>query len=107
MLLTNAFAVAVQNLLADPGFHNLVLRPEAQKGATLTEPAYPPILLDAAPLASGSVANARAGAVTVLAGGGHGSGFVVSPSGYVITNYHVVKEARFVKVRLANGRDSW
>lgn len=105
MLLTRAFAVAVQNLLADSGFHNLVLRPEAQKGATLSEPAYPPILLDAAPMASGSVANARAGAVTVLAGSGHGSGFVVSPSGYVITNYHVVKEARFVKVRLANGRE--
>lgn len=105
LLLTNAFAAAVQNLLADPKFHNLVLRPKEQRAGSLPDPSYTSIVLDSPKVDMASAGEARIGAVTVFAGKGHGSGFIVSPSGYVITNYHVVKEARIVKIRLANGRE--
>jgi len=102
---TNAFAGAVQNLLADPGFHGLVIRSKGQGAGTLSQPTYSAIDIDRAPRPAHGISDARAGAVTVFAGSGHGSGFIVSPSGYVLTNEHVVREARFVKVRLANGRE--
>ena len=35
---------------------------------------------------------------------GQGSGFVVDPEGYIVTNYHVVREAREIRVALSDGR---
>ena len=34
----------------------------------------------------------------------HGSGFIISEDGYVMTNYHVVKEAQNITVNLQNGK---
>jgi S1-C subfamily serine protease len=36
---------------------------------------------------------------------GQGSGFVIDKEGHVLTNYHVIAEARQVKVTLHNGKD--
>jgi S1-C subfamily serine protease len=47
----------------------------------------------------------RPGVVTVFAGGGHGSGFFLTRDGYLLTNEHVVREAKYVKVRLITGRE--
>ena len=33
-----------------------------------------------------------------------GSGFVLGPEGYVVTNHHVVKDAQWIQARLADGR---
>jgi S1-C subfamily serine protease len=41
--------------------------------------------------------------VTIETGGGSGSGFYIGRDGYVITNQHVVGDANYVKVKLANG----
>ncbi|MBP2558473.1 S1-C subfamily serine protease [Neorhizobium galegae] len=35
--------------------------------------------------------------------GGHGSGFAISPDGLIITNHHVVSDAKTVRIRSANG----
>ncbi|CDZ32988.1 trypsin-like peptidase domain-containing protein [Neorhizobium galegae] len=35
--------------------------------------------------------------------GGHGSGFAISPDGLIITNHHVVADAKTVRIRSANG----
>jgi serine protease Do len=43
--------------------------------------------------------------VTIFAGEGHGSGFLISRDGHVLTNEHVVREAKFVKVRFVTGRE--
>ena len=36
---------------------------------------------------------------------GVGSGFVISPEGYILTNNHVVEDAEQIKVKLANGNE--
>ena len=41
--------------------------------------------------------------VVVFSGDGHGSGFLASSDGFVITDRHVVGEAKFVKIRWADG----
>ena len=46
----------------------------------------------------------QAGVAQIIQGGGSGSGFVVSDDGLVVTNEHVVGNARTVQVRLTNGR---
>ncbi|MBL0337987.1 MAG: DegQ family serine endoprotease [Rhodospirillaceae bacterium] len=35
---------------------------------------------------------------------GLGSGFIIDPNGYVVTNYHVIKDAQAVQVTLNNGK---
>ncbi|RVA63038.1 trypsin-like peptidase domain-containing protein, partial [Mesorhizobium sp. M7A.F.Ca.CA.001.08.1.1] len=35
--------------------------------------------------------------------GGHGSGFVIAPDGLVVTNFHVVGDARTVRVSMPDG----
>lgn len=101
--LTNAFGVAVQNLLADAKFHKLVTETRALTSSVEGRPGTP-LEVRLAKGVSGLPA-ARDATMTVYAGAGHGSGFLISSDGHVITNEHVVKEAKFVKVRLANGRE--
>jgi S1-C subfamily serine protease len=67
-------------------------------------------LLDAYSSAvSGAVAAAHPAVVHIEVGGnnapgGSGSGFFISPDGYILTNSHVVHGARELKVFLADGR---
>jgi serine protease Do len=103
--LTNAFAAAVQNLLSDEKFHSLVLRKTDSKVGLTSLSNNSVLNVKASDSSNASLTAARSATVTVFAGSGHGSGFIISPEGYVITNEHVVREARFVNVRLANGRE--
>jgi S1-C subfamily serine protease len=48
-------------------------------------------------------ARLRAAVVTLEAVGGMGSGFYIDREGYLLTNFHVVQGAKFVKVKLQNG----
>lgn len=40
-----------------------------------------------------------------IKGRGMGSGFIISPDGYVLTNYHVIADASEVKVKLGDSRE--
>lgn len=108
-VLINAFAIATQNLLANQGFHDLVVNKKKplEKGAMTEVPSIKVSAnkkLSVTPLNSNITAT-RTSVVTVFAGNGHGSGFFIGTNGYLLTNEHVVRAAKFVKVKLATGRE--
>ncbi len=111
-----AFAVAAGNLLADPGFLAAVQTP-VQAMAAASEPlgdkavalAASGVAIDGAPLRdeplSKNVTALRAAVATVFGDVGSGTGFFIGRSGWLLTNQHVVGKSKFVKVRLATGRE--
>ena len=105
-IFTNAFAVATQNLLADEGFHKLVMRSPEDATAMV---GTPKVSVKRLQPYSGDITknidNVRSAVVVVMAGPGHGSGFLISSDGYVLTNEHVVREAKQVKLKLSTGRE--
>jgi len=105
-IMLNAFAIATQNLLADQGFHDLVVRKSDDKTIKPAgnEIRLPLIANFMKPLTN-HVNDVRVAIATIYAGDGHGSGFFISTNGYILTNEHVVREAKFVKVKLATGRE--
>jgi len=104
-LILDAFGISVRNLLADKGFNKLVLtelvknptkpiglRITVKNGNKKTDGEKP-------------IQKAQLGSVTVRSAFGHGSGFFISDNGYVITNEHVVGEAKKVTLKLYDGRE--
>jgi len=105
-IMLNAFAVATQNLLADQGFHNLVVRKGDDKTIKpVGDKIRLPLLTNFIKPLTNHVNDVRAAIVTIYAGDGHGSGFFISTNGYILTNEHVVRNARFVRIKLATGRE--
>jgi S1-C subfamily serine protease len=104
----NDFMTAiVDNLLADPKLAAVV-----RSGGMVDEaPAKQsmPLAIAVGSTISGGVAksaNAMLSAVaTIESGSASGSGFFISHDGYLLTNQHVVGDAAFVRVRLADGRN--
>lgn len=104
---SKALARAVRGLFADPGFFKVI--------ATTAEPESPSTPeLQAIRMKKGrtstdtvtkNITNIRAAMVTVFTDIGTGSGFFVSPDGYIITNQHVVGNSKFLKVKLVTGRE--
>lgn len=50
-----------------------------------------------------AIADAAGAVVTVITADGHGSGFLISPDGYFITNQHVVGASATVRIRWSDG----
>lgn len=97
-----AFGVAVRNLLAQKSFFELV----ASKPDDKMEGSRAPVQL---------VSNQRTenddvdileltnSVVTVYAGTGHGSGFLISKDGYILTNQHVIGDSDRVRIKFETG----
>lgn len=116
-----AFVAAARNLLSDPNFALAIQTPydSAAAAANQATPAGPsvsappgtPVSIDnrVSDRAGGEIAKSitelRAAVVTVLANGGSGTGFYIGSSGWLLTNHHVVGEAKVVKVRMPTGRE--
>jgi len=102
----NAFSQATRNLLAEPGFHDLITGQGLRAEAKI---ARDTILLDSRPLFVDPIADhindIRLNVVTVFAGDSHGSGFFIDQKGHLLTNEHVVRTAKFVKIKLTTGRE--
>lgn len=106
-LILGAFAVAVRNLLADEGFNKVVLKDTIKNP---TKPIGGKVYVKHAPVKtnkkSDALLKAQMASVTVRSStGGHGSGFFISKDGYLLTNEHVVGEAKRVKLRLYDGSE--
>jgi S1-C subfamily serine protease len=100
-LAQRAFAEAAQALIASDAFRKTFIGTPGQ-----AEPVLPtkltPIALTA-PKGGMAIGDAVGAVVLIFAGEGHGSGFLISKDGYVMTDQHVVGSAERVKVRWADG----
>ncbi|MBR9890003.1 MAG: trypsin-like serine protease [Oceanospirillales bacterium] len=105
-LLADSFAASVHNLLADNEFLSLVKRSD---GATVS-----PAVVTAALIPNKenryssqkeAIALAKNATVTIRTATGHGSGFAIGDGNFILTNAHVVGEAKNVTI-LTQGKIS-
>jgi S1-C subfamily serine protease len=104
--LEEAFAIALQNLLADKEFYALVTGAAEEKELAAGE-RFQELVIKGIRLEKErkfDPVNVRPGVVTVRTATGHGSGFFISPDGYLLTNQHVVGGAKTVRIILHSGR---
>lgn len=105
-VLNDAFANASEALLEDERFRALALR---ENEATDKEYVFKGkgVELPRLPLRTRKIENkigsTLSAVVTVRVAGGHGSGFAISESGYILTNAHVVGKVARVAIALSNG----
>jgi S1-C subfamily serine protease len=99
-----AFAQNVKGLIASSDFRKTfigeelaptdIVKPDAQSAIALINPSRG---------ATVKIGDAVGSVVMVFSGDGHGSGFLVSTDGYILTDRHVVGDAKYVKIRWSDG----
>jgi S1-C subfamily serine protease len=104
-----AFRANARDLMSDPGFQKILKAPAgAASGAAAAgglDTAQTIAFAPASASAPKTPPQAVQSVVLVQTGDGHGSGFLISPQGYVLTNHHVVGSSRVVRVRWADGTE--
>ena len=102
----DAFADAVRQLVQSPQFTNVIAKPGADLSVARSAPVgLVALTIDNNARANRSLKEVVGSTALVFAGGGHGSGFLISSEGYVLTNHHVVRGAQYVKVRWSDGAE--
>ena len=112
LFVQHAFADSANKLAADPSLRAILAQKPVREAANPAPvPADSKAIrrpLARQPQLTGGIDThidrLRSATVLIEAGGGHGSGFLVSEDGLVITNQHVVGAQRFVRVSLISGR---
>jgi S1-C subfamily serine protease len=110
--IVGAFGDNARALINNAAFRQLVLAPggsSATQSAASTSTSTP----DRTPLELGKLSAKPSGlpdvvgsVVTVYSGGAHGSAFLISDQGYLITNQHVTAGAKTVRLRWSDGFES-
>lgn len=103
--LIGAFAANAKALFAHPDFKAALARP-APSAAPAASAALEPMILTAGSAGPLQISDASGSVVAILAGGGHGSGFLVSDDGHFLTNQHVVGDLKQVRIRWSDGLES-
>ncbi len=100
----NAFASANENMLRSEDFKNISLGKDNSDIITVEYSALPipKITLRRRPM-NEAISSIIPSVVTLRIGTGHGSGFVIAENGLIMTNQHVVGDAKRVGVILSNG----
>ncbi len=104
ILIQEAFGAAVSNLAADTGFRDLLVRKEFEPATT---PKFAAIMvpkrqMNRRPIAE-NLGEVLGATVTISLGNSHGSGFVISRDGLILTNNHVVGKRKRVTVEFPSG----
>lgn len=104
ILLHGAFRENTLALLADDDFRQRVV---TDPGAPHPlAPQWPPLRLRVTGVPPRPPAIAAQSAVSVLSDAGHGSGFLISTDGEILTNAHVVGSSKYVKIRWTDGTEA-
>ena len=102
-IVINAFRENAQALMAKSEFRQIALAPAEPADKRAMPADRSTLLLAFAKPARTPIAQAAGSVVTVLVEGAHGSGFLISPDGYLLTNRHVVGDAKLVRIRWSDG----
>jgi serine protease Do len=102
LLIYEAFKDNARRLTSDNEFRRVV----GGQNAAASLPKAEPVHFRAEARKSRTVASAVGAVVAVFANEGHGTGFLISSDGHVLTNQHVVGGSKFVKVRWSDGAES-
>jgi S1-C subfamily serine protease len=117
-LLKRALVSTVDNFLAAPEFLAALKQPPpaalalasaaaGSAASTVQSDGRPSLTLAGSEPPPGGAqknqAKLRAAVVTIETAAGSGSGFYIDRQGYLLTDYHVVKGAKFAKLKLQNG----
>jgi serine protease Do len=101
-----AFRQNARDLMSDSGFQRLLKSPAtsepvAGSAVSASHIDFTPALGDSLHALPQTVQSV----VMILTSGAYGSGFLISPEGYILTNAHVVGSSRTVRVRWADGAE--
>jgi serine protease Do len=102
-----AFLNSVNSVFDDQAFRD-VIKQKAAASAALTNGSERLRLKGAVPPGKGTKVDIEAlkpSVVTIQTFIGSGSGFFINESGYVLTDYHVVRNYRYVKLKTASGKE--
>jgi S1-C subfamily serine protease len=101
-LLDAALVQSLDDLLRTDEFHAILSQgPAETKPSTGDKSAI--VLAGAEAAKPMPIPDAIGSVVLILSGGGHGSGFLVSSDGYVLTAEHVVGSDKYLKIRWSDG----
>ncbi|HEY1751728.1 MAG TPA: trypsin-like peptidase domain-containing protein [Caulobacteraceae bacterium] len=105
-LLTDVFKANVDQLIAAPDFRKALAAPPTDPSGVVRPQTLAAISLPGAAAAKGRPVSDVVGSVVLIsAGQAEGSGFLVSSDGLLLTDQHVVGDAKYVKVRWPDGAE--